>query len=323
MAGRHFNILSLSGGGARGLYTARVLAGLENRFNGPIAQHFDLITGTSIGGIIALALAKEIPAQNIAHAFSENMKEIFKPRLLSRIPCSNYFIPKYSHSGLRSLLESDSMLGSTKMGELRHRVVIPAINGDNGSPKVFRSPPTEPCGFDAKHTLVDVALATSAAPVYFPPYEIGGVTYIDGGLTLNAPGMCGYHEATHFIGIPAKDIYMLSITALNESYTIPYAKMRHKVFCGGLYWAKKAVQLAISAQTNHAPMLLGHMLGNRFTQLDELLPQEQRARVAIDAVDESAKKVLISRAEDTIAKAIVDIRVQDFFKTSQEEKHAA
>jgi patatin-like phospholipase/acyl hydrolase len=75
-----FNILSLSGGGFLGLYTVSVLAGLEEVVGGPIARHFDLLAGTSVGGIIALGLAAEIPAHTIKEAFEQNGTAIFSGR---------------------------------------------------------------------------------------------------------------------------------------------------------------------------------------------------------------------------------------------------
>lgn len=72
--------LALSGGGYKGLFSAHILVELEKQFGCPIAQKFDLIAGTSIGGIIALALALEIPAEDIEKMFLENGKIIFKKR---------------------------------------------------------------------------------------------------------------------------------------------------------------------------------------------------------------------------------------------------
>ena len=76
--GGRFQVLALSGGGFRGLYTAQVLADLETEIGGPIARHFDLISGTSVGGILALAVAMEIPARKIVELFVKHGEEIFK-----------------------------------------------------------------------------------------------------------------------------------------------------------------------------------------------------------------------------------------------------
>ncbi len=75
-----FQILALSGGGFRGLYTAKLLADFEDEISAPIATRFDLIAGTSIGGIIALALALEVPASRIVALLTEYGEEIFKRR---------------------------------------------------------------------------------------------------------------------------------------------------------------------------------------------------------------------------------------------------
>ena len=72
-----FQILCLSGGGYLGLYTASVLAELENQLGGPIAAYFDLLAGTSVGGIIALGLAAETPASDIKESFESNGSRIF------------------------------------------------------------------------------------------------------------------------------------------------------------------------------------------------------------------------------------------------------
>ena len=75
-----FNILSLSGGGFLGLYTVSILAELEKNLGRPIASCFDLMAGTSIGGIIALGLAAERPAIDIKSAFEKNGSKIFSDR---------------------------------------------------------------------------------------------------------------------------------------------------------------------------------------------------------------------------------------------------
>ena len=73
-----FNILSLPGGGYRGLYTARIMADFEDQFGKPIGQSFDLIAGTSIGGILALAAAYEVPMSTVVDLFQDHGKKIFE-----------------------------------------------------------------------------------------------------------------------------------------------------------------------------------------------------------------------------------------------------
>jgi patatin-like phospholipase/acyl hydrolase len=77
-----YHVLALSGGGYRGLYTATVLAELETALGRPIASHFDLICGTSAGGMLALGLAAEIPAHELKALFEEQGSRIFGCRSL-------------------------------------------------------------------------------------------------------------------------------------------------------------------------------------------------------------------------------------------------
>ena len=118
--------MSLTGGGYRGLYTATVLEDIESHLKKKneddcIANYFDLITGTSIGGIIALALAYEIPANEIAKIFDENGKKIFKKQALF-----GFFKAKYNSDTLKKILTE--WFGKAKLGDLKRPVVIPSVS---------------------------------------------------------------------------------------------------------------------------------------------------------------------------------------------------
>src|SRR5712692_1755798 len=106
-----FQILSLSGGGYLGLYTISVLADLERHIERPIATCFDLLAGTSIGGIIALGLAAEKPADQIKAAFEQDGTSIFSSRPLPKIWVTefidfwrSFFSAKYDNKVLREML---------------------------------------------------------------------------------------------------------------------------------------------------------------------------------------------------------------------------
>src|SRR5512137_1601358 len=119
-----FQILALSGGGYRGLYSARIIADVEREIDAPIASRFDLIAGTSIGGILALALALEVPAQRIVDLFVKHGEAIFKRRWslcgLVRAP--------YSPEPLMNLLMDQALFGEHLLGACKHPVVIPSLS---------------------------------------------------------------------------------------------------------------------------------------------------------------------------------------------------
>src|SRR6185437_12429080 len=108
-----FQILSLSGGGFLGLFTISVIAALEERIKAPIASRFDLIAGTSVGGIIALGLAKEVPAKTIKEVFEKEGEKIFPARARPKGKMSkllelrrSLFSAKYEAESLRRAVTS-------------------------------------------------------------------------------------------------------------------------------------------------------------------------------------------------------------------------
>lgn len=184
MSSESFQILALSGGGYRGLYTATILAELERELGGPIARHFDLIAGTSIGGILALAIANEIPASSLVDMFVKKGSDIFKPR--TRFPL---FKSSFSSDELKKVISATDLLGERLLGDCLHPVIIPAINYSTGKPVLFKTPHNENFRLDHLHKMVDIGLATSAAPTYFPRHFFQHNQYVDGGLFANAPGL--------------------------------------------------------------------------------------------------------------------------------------
>ena len=200
----HFQALALSGGGFRGLYTAQLLADLEQHLGQPAATRFDLIAGTSIGGILALALACEIPAARIVSLFQDHGAEIFRRRSLF-----GYFKSKYASTPLQSLLADSSLFGERQLGECLHPVLVPAINYTTGKPVVFKTAHHSSFQTDKHFRLVDVALATSAAPTYFPRHVFNNCQYVDGGLFANAPGILALHEAEFYFGRSPEHVEVL------------------------------------------------------------------------------------------------------------------
>ena len=169
-----FHILSLSGGGYLGLFTAIVLAELEQRLGRPIATAFDLIAGTSIGGLLALALALEVPADRLVRTLRREGTKIFserpKPKSVvgKRLDMLRYATsPKYDTDELRRVLD-EIYSGSATLGDIpNHRVVVPAVNLTKGIAQVFKTPHHPRYDRDHGIPVRDVALATSAAPTIF------------------------------------------------------------------------------------------------------------------------------------------------------------
>ena len=216
-------VLSLSGGGFLGLYTATVLAKLEARVAEPLGRRFDLIAGTSIGGILALALAFEIPMTRLVRLFAEQGPRVFSDRALPAGPLGRLIDlsrsvtgPKYSGDALRAALRDD--LAQRQLRDALHPVIVPAVDVDACATKVFKTPHVPASEGDGALRAVDVAMACCAAPAYFPSVRIGERLYADGGLYAVAPDQVALHEVEHFMREDLRRVRMLSIGTATAHY---------------------------------------------------------------------------------------------------------
>ena len=302
------NILALSGGGFKGLYTAKVLERLEEELKVPIAQQFDLIAGTSIGGIIALALAYEIPCSQIVGFFNENGKKIFKKRLSFAI-----IIPKYGKKHLKDALAK--IFGDAKIGDLKHRVIIPTINYSSGKVQLFKTSHHPSFITDYKRSLVDVAMSTAAAPIYFPVYHTGYGDFVDGGLVANHPGFFAILEAKQFLNKEEADISILHIGTLSQRFTSD-----GRTNLGLLRWRTKLLNLLFSCQDQSVNQIVQFLLNDRYYSIDEIITEQQSKKIALDKTDYTAVKILIQHAEEKVKefmgtekfKALKEYTAQEF-----------
>lgn len=269
-----FQILSLSGGGFLGLYSISVLAELEDALGRPLATCFDLIAGTSVGGMIALGLALEVPAADIKTAFELSGARILSNRSArtTRLAVWRDFLkclrrPKYGDEVLRGLVTK--ILGeSTTLAELNHAVLIPAFNLTKGRPHLFKSPHLSGLTGVASPRVVEVALAATAVPVYFPLARIGGDLFIDGGLYATAPDLLALHEAEQIMGIPLGEIRVLSIGTTTSRFALPAGEKRR---LGLIDWMKgqRLVRTIMASQQIQTEAILQDRLGDNYLRIDD------------------------------------------------------
>lgn len=196
-----FKILSIDGGGIKGLYSAKVLSVFEETYNTLCSNHFDLICGTSTGGIIALAITLKIPMNEVVNFYQTYGPAIFSQKK-KKWPIYDFilsikqalFSSKYSHDQLKkALLET---FGGHTIGDSQNLLCIPAYNMTVAGPRIFKRD-YGTLNQDNKTKYVDIALATTAAPTYFPIVEIDDIMYADGGLYANNPTLIGLCEALY------------------------------------------------------------------------------------------------------------------------------
>jgi patatin-like phospholipase/acyl hydrolase len=242
-----FRILSLDGGGIKGAFAASVIATLEEDSGRSAVEHFDLITGTSTGGIIAIGLGLGIPAREILKFYSEKGGAIFPgTSLIQRTGgvLRQLCKPKHSHADLRAALVD--VFGEKKFCESKCRLVIPTYDAIAGRIFVMKTAHHERFKYDVDATAVDVALATSAAPTYFaaaPFPEHEDASYVDGGVWANAPVMVGVTEAVGFLGVALDDIDVLSIGTTTKPFNIA-----SHAESGAAQWNTGLIELMLEAQ---------------------------------------------------------------------------
>ena len=230
-----FRVLSIDGGGVRGLIPALVLAELERRLEAeigerrPIADCFHLVAGTSTGGLIALGLlapdpeARDRPllgAEDLVGLYREDGPRIFKRGLLRRLTSvDGWLAPKYSPDGLaRSVRER---LGEARLREALRDVLVTSYDMSEREPHFFkrwRAAESE----ERNPPIVDAALATAAAPTYFPSHGLDRRALVDGGVFASNPTVAAIAEALKRRADPADlrphDLLVVSLgTGIREA----------------------------------------------------------------------------------------------------------
>lgn len=306
-----FQILCLSGGGYLGLYSARILMELEKALGGrELHTCFDLVAGTSVGGIIALGIAAGVPASRIASAFEERGEAIFSTRPAPKSALALFYDigrtirgPKYTGKALRQTITE--LLGELTLGDLHRPCLIPAVNLTKGGPQIFKTPHHAAFSRDLHVKAVDVAMATSAAPTFFPIVLIGDELFADGGLFANSPDSVALHEAEHFLEVERKRVRMLSIGTTTSKFSFSHSAGTDLGLFG---WAKgqRLIQAMLASQQQMTEFTLRHRLGNRYLRLDTTQSPEQVRDLALDVAHIDARRTIGGLAESTIRSAIND-----------------
>lgn len=264
-----FQILSLDGGGIKGMFSAAVLANIEEDLQTRIIDHFDLIAGTSTGGIIAIALGLGLTARQILEFYSQEGCVIFNNRFKAGT-ARQLVRRKYSAAPLRAALKKH--FGDKRFGDSLKRLIIPAYNLGEDDVYIFRTAHNERLMRDYKLPAWKVALSTSAAPTFFPcAREIEKMRLIDGGVWANNPSMVALVEAFGPLSVPLKAIRMLSLGTSN-----PIINRKKSLDRGGFFqWRTAGVDVVMRGQSLAAENQSRFFLGeDRFLRLNPVVPPD-------------------------------------------------
>lgn len=289
-----FRILSLDGGGIKGAFTASVLATLEKQSGRRLIDHFDLIVGTSTGGIIAIGLALGIPAAEIRDFYRDHGPTIF-PATGTKGKFWQLFKPKYSHIPLRAALSA--ILGQRQFGEAQTRLAIPTYDANSGRIYVMKSAHHPRFVREIEALALEVAMATAAAPTYFesaPFPDHPGSSYVDGGVWANCPALVGVTEALAFLGQTVASIDVLSIGTTSTPFSVAT-----KGRAGVAQWNVGILNLVMEAQAEAARAHAGLMAGGRLYRIDATV---EVGRFALDRAEPETIMRLINLGDSEASK---------------------
>jgi len=281
-----FQILSLDGGGIRGIFSAALLAAIEEDLGTRVADHFDLIAGTSTGGIIAVALGLGMSPKEIVDFYIRFGPRVFRNPFGVR-SLQHWIFRKYSSGSFQKALQET--FGERLFGESTKRLVIPSFNLGEDDVYVFRTPHSNKLRRDYKVPAWKVALATAAAPTYFPVCRaVDRLRLLDGGVWANNPAMVALVEAFGTLGVSLERTWLLSI----GTYDAVAGRPSYLDEGGRIVWAFNAHKVILRAGSigvdNQARFLLG---GERLLRIDPKVPDSD---VVLD--DASRAEHLITRA---------------------------
>ena len=225
-------ILSIDGGGIRGIIPAMILKVIETATERPISDLFDLIAGTSTGGILALGLTKPnaqgkpaYSAEKMIGLYEEKGPIIFNRSIWKKIHfLGNLTNEKYPAGPIEKILED--YFGEVLLSDSLKPVVIPSYEIESRTPYFFKTSKAKENPQD-NFRMRQVARATSAAPTYFAPCRLdipgqdGYYALIDGGVFANNPTMCAFAEAKKFSS-PEDDFLVVSLGTGELTRAISY-----------------------------------------------------------------------------------------------------
>jgi patatin-like phospholipase/acyl hydrolase len=299
---RQLRILSIDGGGIRGIIPAKVLAKIEELAKKPIAELFDVIAGTSTGGILALGLTcpgadgkPKHPASDLVDLYVNKGADIFTKSWLADE--EKIIAPKYKATHLEQTLAE--YLQDARLKDAVTRVTVTSYETERRKPFFFRSvrAATDPSHYD--YFMRDVARATSAAPTFFPPHriDIASPDYyslVDGGVFANNPGMCAYVDALNEIGA-RPDVFMVSLGTGTLTRPLQYHNIKS---WGEVQWVQPIINVMMDGVSNATDFQLEQILGTaNYYRLQTTLD------IAKDEMDDASSdniRNLVLQAENLI-----------------------
>lgn len=301
-------ILAIDGGGIKGAFPAAFLATLEEVLNRPVGEYFDLIAGTSTGGIIAVGLGLGFSAQELSQFYANLGPQIFKGnRLLGAL--KQFRRSKYNQEPLRQALESK--FAGKKIGDAKTRLVIPSMNVDTGEVYIYKTAHHPHLETDYKKEAIEAVLATTAAPTYFPMHlSPAGIPLIDGGMWANNPAGLAVVEAIGVLGWGREQLRVLSVGCTGSPFDLGDTRRNNR---GIIHYAKRVADVFMAGQSSAslgtAYVLVGH---ENVFRINPVVPE---GRFGLDGVDGLSR--LRGLGESEARKALPQLKPVFFHQSAE------
>jgi patatin-like phospholipase/acyl hydrolase len=287
-------VLAIDGGGIRGLIPALVLTELERRAGRRVFEMFDLIAGTSTGGILACALCAPdpLPASELVSLYEDEGPKIFDRSLFQRIKSAEGLLDeKYDDAALDRALER--FLEQKRLSEARPDLIVPAYDTALPGPYFFKTSKARATPETDDFPLSIVARATSAAPTYFEPVELDERALVDGGVFAVNPAMSAFAEVLK--EVDAREVVLLSLGTGQHTLKRSFDEIKD---WGVAKWARPILEVVFDGVSDAVDYQLDHVLGgDRYWRLQTELT------LASDDLDDASEDNLVKlrgHAEDMI-----------------------
>jgi predicted acylesterase/phospholipase RssA len=313
-----YKILSIDGGGIRGVIPAVLLSEIEKRTGESVSSLFDLISGTSTGGILAAGLVvpaspdrksgsrtPKFRASDLLALYEEYGKDIFRRSLCDKITSLwGWMDEKYPNDGIETVLSS--YFGNTELKDGLTEILVTSYEIEERQPYFFKRRRARENPQERNHFLRDVARATSAAPTYFEPAKVHTVGktpaktryLVDGGVFANDPALCAYAEAIS-LGESPENILLVSLGTGVATERIDYGKAKD---WGKGSWAKPVIGMMMDGVADAVDYQLQQILptespGAKYYRFNTDLPNklgdlDATNRSNINALKQEAKRIL-------------------------------
>jgi uncharacterized protein len=296
-------VLAIDGGGVRGVVAARVVAALEERAGRPVSALFDVVAGTSTGAVLALGLVcpdrdgrPRWSAREMVDVFAQGGPSIFDRSAWRAVwTLDGFLAPKYSAREMEVQLQA--RLGDRRLSEALRDVVVPTYDLRRREPYLLTRSSATGSG---DPLLRRVAVASAAAPTYFPPVpvldpQVGERWLVDGGVCVNNPTMTAYAHVRRTR--PHDDVVVLSVGCGRLHDDRATARVRRG---GALVWARPAIDVMLDGQEDAVDAEAQAVLGAGYWRLQADLPDSARriddgSLANMRALERSAEQLLEER----------------------------